>query len=47
MGPQNALEGTGLMLISGEPARIELVKPLLAPMTGKLMCFACSTASAT
>jgi 3-hydroxyisobutyrate dehydrogenase len=37
MGPQNALEGTGLMLISGDPARIERVKPLLAPMTGKLI----------
>lgn len=37
MGPQNALESTGLMLISGEPARIERVKPLLAPMTGKLI----------
>src|SRR3569623_1520062 len=37
MGPQNALEGTGLMLISGDPQRIERVKPLLAPMTGKLI----------
>jgi 3-hydroxyisobutyrate dehydrogenase len=37
MGPQNALEGTGLMLISGDPARVERVKPLLAPMTGKLI----------
>jgi 3-hydroxyisobutyrate dehydrogenase len=37
MGPQNALEGTGLMLISGDPKRIERVKPLLTPMTGKLI----------
>src|SRR3569832_2456392 len=37
MGPQSALEGTGLMLISGDPQRIERVKPLLAPMTGKLI----------
>ena len=37
MGPQNALEGTGLMLISGDPQRIERVKPLLASMTGKLI----------
>ncbi len=37
MGPQNALESTGLMLLSGERARVERVKPLLAPMTGKLV----------
>lgn len=37
MGPQNALESTGLMLISGDPARIERVKPMLAAMTGKLI----------
>jgi 3-hydroxyisobutyrate dehydrogenase len=37
MGPQNALESTGLMLLSGERARVERVTPLLAPMTGKLI----------
>lgn len=37
MGPQNALESTGLMLVSGERARVERVKPFLATMTGKLI----------
>ena len=37
MGPQNALESTGLMLVSGERARVAAATPLLAPMTGKLV----------
>ena len=37
MGPQNALESTGLMLVSGDPKLIEQVRPLLASMTGKLV----------
>ena len=37
MGPQNAAESTGLMLVSGGRARVERVTPLLAPMTGKLI----------
>jgi 3-hydroxyisobutyrate dehydrogenase len=37
MGPQNAHDGTGLMLLSGEAAQLERVRPLLAPMTGKLV----------
>jgi len=37
MGPQNALESTGLMLLSGERARVERVKPLVTPMTGKVL----------
>lgn len=37
MGPQNAYESTGLMLISGDPASIERLRPLLTPMTGKLV----------
>jgi 3-hydroxyisobutyrate dehydrogenase len=37
MGPQNALESTGLMLVSGDRATVERVTPLLAPMTGKLV----------
>jgi 3-hydroxyisobutyrate dehydrogenase len=37
MGPQNALDGTGLMLTSGEPARIAKVREALAAMTGKLV----------
>lgn len=39
MGPQSALESTGLMLLSGERARVERVTPLLAPMTGKVVDF--------
>ncbi len=37
MGPQNALESTGIMLVSGERARVEKVKPWIAPMTGKVV----------
>jgi 3-hydroxyisobutyrate dehydrogenase len=37
MGPQNAFESTGLMLISGDAATIEQVRPMLTPMTGKLI----------
>jgi len=37
MGPQNALESTGLMLISGDAAVIERARPLLTPMTGRLI----------
>lgn len=36
MGPQNALESTGLMMISGDPDLAERLRPLLEPMTGKL-----------
>ncbi|MDB5026452.1 MAG: 2-hydroxy-3-oxopropionate reductase [Candidatus Eremiobacteraeota bacterium] len=37
MGPKNARDATGLMLLSGDPAIRERVKPLLAPMTGKIL----------
>lgn len=37
MGPQNALDSTGLMLVSGDRERVARVSPLLAPMTGKLV----------
>jgi 3-hydroxyisobutyrate dehydrogenase len=37
MGPQNALDSTGLMLISGARELVARVSPLLAPMTGKLV----------
>jgi 3-hydroxyisobutyrate dehydrogenase len=37
MGPQNALESTGLMLASGERARFDALSPELAKMTGKLV----------
>lgn len=37
MGPQNALEGTGVMLASGDAARAERLRPALEKMTGKLV----------
>ncbi len=37
MGPQNAAESTGLMLVSGDRAVVESVSPMLRPMTGKLV----------
>lgn len=37
MGPQNAADSTGLMLISGDRQVVARLSPLLAPMTGKLL----------
>ncbi|MGE5519096.1 MAG: NAD(P)-dependent oxidoreductase, partial [Candidatus Dadabacteria bacterium] len=37
MGPSNAYEGTGLMLISGDEEIIKQVEPELTSMTGKLV----------
>jgi 3-hydroxyisobutyrate dehydrogenase len=37
MGPQNALESTGTMLISGEPGLVEPLRAPLGAMTGKLV----------
>jgi 3-hydroxyisobutyrate dehydrogenase len=37
MGPQNAIEGTGIMLVSGEAPRIADVRSALEDMTGKLV----------
>ena len=37
MGPQNARESTGLMLVSGAREAVEPLKPALAAMTGKLV----------
>lgn len=37
MGPQNARESTGIMLVSGDRATVARVTPMLAPMTGKLV----------
>ena len=37
MGPKNAREGTGSMLLSGDPAVRARVKPLLEPMTGTVL----------
>ena len=37
MGPQNALEATGIMLASGDKARFDALSPELSKMTGKLV----------
>lgn len=37
MGPQNAHDATGIMLVSGEPARVDAVRGELEKMTGKLV----------
>jgi 3-hydroxyisobutyrate dehydrogenase len=37
MGPQNALESTGVMWASGERARFDKLEPALSKMTGKLV----------
>ena len=37
MGPQNARESTGIMMISGSREIVESLRPVLAPMTGKLV----------
>lgn len=39
MGPQNALESTGFMLVSGDQSVIEKYAPMLSAMTGKLLNF--------
>ncbi len=39
MGPQNALESTGTMLVSGDQAVISSIEPELAKMTGKVVNF--------
>lgn len=36
MGPQNALEGTGIMLVSGDQDAIKKIEPELAKMTGTI-----------
>lgn len=36
MGPPNALEGTGVMLVSGDPQLVQKIEPELSRMTGKL-----------
>jgi len=39
MGPQNALESTGFMLVSGDQSVISKLEPELSKMTGKLLNF--------
>src|SRR5450432_82497 len=36
MGPPNALEGTGIMLVSGDQVVVKILEPELSRMTGKL-----------
>jgi 3-hydroxyisobutyrate dehydrogenase len=37
MGPSNAAEGTGLMLLSGERALCDAITPMMQEMTGKVI----------
>jgi len=37
MGPQNARESTGIMMVSGSRELVAKLSPVLAPMTGKLV----------
>lgn len=46
MGPPNALESTGTMLVSGDQAVIARVEPALAKMTGKVLNFGNETGKA-
>jgi 3-hydroxyisobutyrate dehydrogenase len=46
MGPANALEGTGFMLVSGEEELINKLQPGLTKMTGKLLHFGSETGRA-
>lgn len=47
MGPQNALESTGYMLISGNQDLIKKLEPQLAALTGKLINFGEETGKAS
>jgi 3-hydroxyisobutyrate dehydrogenase len=46
MGPPNALESTGYMLVSGDQQVAERFTPVLGPMTGKLLNFGPETGRA-
>lgn len=46
MGPQNARESTGSMLVSGDQELIAAVTPMLATMTGKVLNFGTDTSKA-
>ncbi len=46
MGPPNALEGTGNMLVSGDQQVVDRFTPILAKMTGKLLNFGPETGRA-
>jgi len=47
MGPPNALESTGFMLVSGNPEILAKAKPELSKMTGKLLELGAETGKAT
>lgn len=47
MGPANALEGSGFMLVSGDQEVIKKVEPALAAMTGKVLNFGPEEGKAT
>ena len=47
MGPANALDSTGFMLVSGDQSLIAKLERYLAPMTGKLLNFGEETGKAT
>jgi 3-hydroxyisobutyrate dehydrogenase len=46
MGPPNALESTGYMLVSGDQQVVERFTPILSKMTGKLLNFGLGTGRA-
>jgi 3-hydroxyisobutyrate dehydrogenase len=46
MGPQNALESTGYMLVSGDQAVISQITPALSKMTGTVINFGDTTGKA-
>jgi 3-hydroxyisobutyrate dehydrogenase len=46
MGPPNALESTGAMLVSGDPQIVGRFMPILAKMTGKVLDFGPETGRA-
>lgn len=46
MGPGNALDSSGYMLVSGDQAIVNKLEPVLAPMTGKLLNFGEETGKA-
>lgn len=46
MGPANALESTGYMLISGEETLLQQILPFITPMTGKVLHYGNQTGKA-
>jgi 3-hydroxyisobutyrate dehydrogenase len=46
MGPQNALESTGMMLVSGDQEIVNRLEPELSKMTGKVLNFGPETGRA-